>query len=242
MISGDGNYRMVEDELLRVARRFTTHLHRAEYERLKSLARSQNALTIREIERPVVGTPSLEARRRHDRIVQRVKQRSVTGEPETSSRRRQTGLQGLLDAPRLDDEPIAPVPQFISRKRPQVNSTRTRAVDSNLGRSGSSKQRTQSSPALSHATSTPSRQSLHTRHAPISPTVQQAGSPSDTSKAKSRLANLIDDDADDDVDGDDPFGLNQRKIKRHKSREQFRVMQEDPSKREPSPDKMPTFI
>ncbi|KAG6054984.1 hypothetical protein E4U33_007975 [Claviceps sp. LM78 group G4] len=45
---------MVEDELLHTAQQYTTHLHRAEYIRLKAVISSRNAHTIREMERPVV--------------------------------------------------------------------------------------------------------------------------------------------------------------------------------------------
>jgi len=58
MIDGPENddlWRMVEDELLATAQRFTAHLHAAEYQRLKSASRSRNASTIRDISRPVVG-------------------------------------------------------------------------------------------------------------------------------------------------------------------------------------------
>ncbi|KAG6104264.1 hypothetical protein E4U31_002078, partial [Claviceps sp. LM219 group G6] len=50
----DDKYRMVEDELLHTAQQYTTHLHRAEYIRLKAVISSRNAHTIREMERPVV--------------------------------------------------------------------------------------------------------------------------------------------------------------------------------------------
>lgn len=44
---------MVEDEFLSTAHLYTSHLHKAEYLRLKKLARSQNASTIESIARPV---------------------------------------------------------------------------------------------------------------------------------------------------------------------------------------------
>ncbi|KAE9977775.1 hypothetical protein BLS_001141 [Venturia inaequalis] len=44
---------MVEDEFLSTAHLYTSHLHKAEYLRLKKLARSQNASTIQNISRPV---------------------------------------------------------------------------------------------------------------------------------------------------------------------------------------------
>ncbi|KAI1099348.1 hypothetical protein F4804DRAFT_85799 [Jackrogersella minutella] len=58
MIDGlehDDMYRMVEDEFLSTARQFTAHLHAVEYHRLKAASKSQNADTIRNISRPVVG-------------------------------------------------------------------------------------------------------------------------------------------------------------------------------------------
>lgn len=44
---------MVEDEFLSTAHLYTSHLHKAEYIRLKKLARAQNASTIQNIARPV---------------------------------------------------------------------------------------------------------------------------------------------------------------------------------------------
>jgi len=44
---------MVEDEFLETARQFTNHLHRAEYQRLKQLAKSQNASVTQTISRPI---------------------------------------------------------------------------------------------------------------------------------------------------------------------------------------------
>lgn len=51
----DDIYRMVEDEFLSTAQQYTAHLHAAEYHRLKAASKSQNADTIRDISRPVVG-------------------------------------------------------------------------------------------------------------------------------------------------------------------------------------------
>ncbi|KAL1899263.1 hypothetical protein Cpir12675_001547 [Ceratocystis pirilliformis] len=59
MISGIGNddmYCMVEDELYEVAKKFTAHLHEAEYQRLKSEAQSLNVGAGRKIVRPVVSS------------------------------------------------------------------------------------------------------------------------------------------------------------------------------------------
>ncbi|KAI1426578.1 hypothetical protein F5Y12DRAFT_270848 [Xylaria sp. FL1777] len=54
-IDGDDRYRMVEDEFLATAQQFTAHLHAAEYKRLKTASELENAQTIRNISRPVVG-------------------------------------------------------------------------------------------------------------------------------------------------------------------------------------------
>ncbi|PHH54836.1 hypothetical protein CFIMG_001229RA [Ceratocystis fimbriata CBS 114723] len=59
MISGIGNddmYCMVEDELYEVAKKFTAHLHEAEYQRLKSEAQSLDAGAGRKIVCPVVSS------------------------------------------------------------------------------------------------------------------------------------------------------------------------------------------
>ncbi|KAF8450113.1 hypothetical protein BGX38DRAFT_1142261 [Terfezia claveryi] len=55
MVHSDDCYIMVEDELHDIAHQFTRSLHRAEYQRLQSLAASKNASSISEIQRPVNG-------------------------------------------------------------------------------------------------------------------------------------------------------------------------------------------
>ncbi|CAK7273523.1 hypothetical protein SEPCBS119000_005700 [Sporothrix epigloea] len=51
-LDNDDRYRMVEDELLAIARLFTAHLHAAEYQRLRARAKSQTA-TPQSMARPV---------------------------------------------------------------------------------------------------------------------------------------------------------------------------------------------
>jgi hypothetical protein len=89
---------MVEDELLHTARLFTAHLHRAEYARLKQVAKAHNAAAIREIERPVVaGPPTARARRRREAALRTAKQRRVgVDEAQGSS------LLGLMETPRRE--------------------------------------------------------------------------------------------------------------------------------------------
>lgn len=60
-LHADDIYIMVEDEFLCTAHLYTTHLHHAEYQRLKHLARSTNASTIQNISRPVDSITTMRA-------------------------------------------------------------------------------------------------------------------------------------------------------------------------------------
>ncbi|KAM0339539.1 hypothetical protein ACHAPQ_001645 [Fusarium lateritium] len=105
----DDRYRMVEDEFLNMAHQFTTHLHRAEYNRMKNLAKNQNADAIREIERPIVGAPTLLARQRHDTAQRIVKQRKLLGSDANVKDTPYAGssLQGLMESPRKEHKWIS---------------------------------------------------------------------------------------------------------------------------------------
>ncbi|KAI1117959.1 hypothetical protein F5Y14DRAFT_291831 [Nemania sp. NC0429] len=74
-IDGDDRYRMVEDEFLATARQFTAHLHAAEYERLKAASERENAQTIQNISRPVVGKMTELVRTKQERNARGEKQR-----------------------------------------------------------------------------------------------------------------------------------------------------------------------
>ncbi|KAF7562481.1 hypothetical protein G7046_g1651 [Stylonectria norvegica] len=110
MIAGplhDDGYRMVEDEFLNVAHQFTTHLHRAEYNRLKALAKTKNAAAIREIQRPVVGPQTLLAKRRLDSVRREAKQRKLLDPGADDDQASDlpwmgTSLQGLMESPRKE--------------------------------------------------------------------------------------------------------------------------------------------
>ncbi|KAK2059124.1 hypothetical protein LY76DRAFT_512695 [Colletotrichum caudatum] len=122
MIEGlehDDRYRMVEDELFTVARQFTAHLHAAEYQRLKAQTRSQNAETIKNISRPVVGSLTELARKRQEELLRKKKQREALRQAkqeadrrsdesgdETSIPWRGTSLQGLMQSPRKKEVPL----------------------------------------------------------------------------------------------------------------------------------------
>ncbi|TFB03488.1 hypothetical protein CCMA1212_004572 [Trichoderma ghanense] len=127
---------MVEDELLHVAQRFTAHLHRAEYDRLKALAKAQNANTIREIERPIVPdtVPTARTRQRRASRQRALKQRkalAVDGRGDEDRKAKDdgakspvaaTGLRGLMEAPRREGRNIMPAVSASS------TSSRTRAA------------------------------------------------------------------------------------------------------------------
>ncbi|KAL6923682.1 hypothetical protein FSHL1_000931 [Fusarium sambucinum] len=105
----DDRYRMVEDEFLNMAHQFTVHLHRAEYERLKNLAKHQNADTIREIERPIVSPPTFLARQRQETARRVSKQRRLLADPSNEKDIPFTGsnLQGLMESPRKEHKWIS---------------------------------------------------------------------------------------------------------------------------------------
>ncbi|RGP78591.1 hypothetical protein FLONG3_3316 [Fusarium longipes] len=108
-LNHDDRYRMVEDEFLNIANQFTIHLHRAEYSRLKNLAKHQNADTIREIERPVVGAPTLLGRQRQETARRISKQRNVLGSSSNENGKPFAGssLQGLMESPRKEHKWIS---------------------------------------------------------------------------------------------------------------------------------------
>jgi hypothetical protein len=108
-IDHDDKYRMVEDEFLAVAGEFTRHLHAAEYQRLKGLAKSENAEAIQNISRPVTGEMTYLVKRRHAALDTASKQRKGIAkilesksddDDEKPARRPATSLQGLMESPR----------------------------------------------------------------------------------------------------------------------------------------------
>lgn len=240
----DDKYRMVDDEFLHIAQRFTAHLHRAEYDRLKALAKAQNAATIREIERPVVvdAVPTMRARQRSDLAQRDMKQRkTLEGDGEARDDESvlpslaRTNLRGLMEAPRREGRIIMPSASASS------SSSRTRAAAGYSSKS--SPQRDHRSRARSPPTSMPSsskrikfeppshiRPSTTSRRTvlPNPHTSPQATSSSSTGTAHKKIPHS--DRKNDDrqsIDGldeldDDLFGLHKRMMNRKKSREQFK--------------------
>ncbi|RDW80519.1 hypothetical protein BP5796_05217 [Coleophoma crateriformis] len=114
-IDRDDKYRMVEDEFLSTAKRWTVHLHTAEYHRQKRLARSKNATTINSISRPVTQKMPQQTRRKLESVDRSKAQRGMllgllgkkdaNGEDSNSDEADDlpyvgTSLHGLMDGPR----------------------------------------------------------------------------------------------------------------------------------------------
>ncbi|KAI2619174.1 hypothetical protein GGR54DRAFT_131264 [Hypoxylon sp. NC1633] len=115
MIEGlehDDLFRMVEDEFLSTAQQFTAHLHAAEYHRLKAASKTQNADTIKNISRPVVGRMTDLVKKKQDRKMRIERQRSATRKASANKRRageetdpeddswHSKSLYGLMESPR----------------------------------------------------------------------------------------------------------------------------------------------
>ncbi|EKD21663.1 uncharacterized protein L3040_004886 [Drepanopeziza brunnea f. sp. 'multigermtubi'] len=73
----DDRYRMVEDELFKIAQTYTVHLHTAEYKRLQKAVKSENADTINSISRPVTGKMTDHAKRKSEAVAIAKKQRAT---------------------------------------------------------------------------------------------------------------------------------------------------------------------
>ncbi|CZS88589.1 hypothetical protein WAI453_010703 [Rhynchosporium graminicola] len=110
----DDKYRMVEDEFLTVAQKFTVHLHAAEYKRQQSAFKSQNAEAINSISRPVTGKMPDQTKRKLEATAVAKRQRAIIagilGKKESGANSDDsdieelpyigTTLHGLMDSPR----------------------------------------------------------------------------------------------------------------------------------------------
>lgn len=109
----DDRYRMVEDELFKIAQTYTVHLHAAEYKRQQKAVKSQNADTINTISRPVTGIMTDHAKRKAEAVAIAKRQRlliegirgkrsgNVSDESEDEGLPYVgTTLHGLMDSPR----------------------------------------------------------------------------------------------------------------------------------------------
>ena len=100
-LDGDDIYIMVEDEFLAIAKRFTQHLHHAEYVRLKNAAKTRNASTITTISRPTDSITAMreETKRRKVHEAKAAKQKSALEQLKTraAATRPRTGSEEESD-------------------------------------------------------------------------------------------------------------------------------------------------
>lgn len=251
MKDGDEHYRMVEDEFLSVAQRFTTHLHRAEYTRLRQQAASQNAAAISDIERPVVGPSTAESKRKRDAQRRQARQSSIVGGGGAA-----TGLRGLLDSPRKSAAGITGQRRDLFTTRPGARGQDDKATVP----AGSDGAATTSTIQLSQQDSTDTEASedelpgVSTHLGPgndrpvwsTAPAAAPSSSPTpkttlarravprDTVPVERRIA-----DGDEDLeDDDDLFGIKRKRARREKSREKLRSRPAVKS----DPDVVPSFL
>ncbi|OAA81570.1 hypothetical protein LEL_01115 [Akanthomyces lecanii RCEF 1005] len=246
MLPGDDHYRIVEDELLQTAQRFTTHLHRAEYNRLKLIAKSKNGAAIREIERPVVGPLTSDAKRRRDQAKRLSKQRSVLSAQDGSTNQDEsangnspwagTNLRGLLNAPRAEIRSLPP--QTSAASGPPSSLTKA-AVGHCPAPLPASTPRQNVSHAGSFTTPVSTRRARH----PVTPAsstniASSSSTPRRNAKIEAEAPTL-----EDDLDFDDPFGINKRRLDRQKSRDQLKkTIRSAPTNTPSSSDTMPSFV
>ena len=258
MIASDDRYRMVEDEFLHVAQRFTTQLHRAEYNRLKALAKSQNAAAIRAIECPVVGPPTRISRNRRDALGRAARQRTLTGQDDEPSPWVARGLRGLMESPRREARTIRSYAVTAPSTRAAAGFGSRVASPALNGRGGGSDVKRQikgesdetsddgdlgSPTPKSTATGTRANtfQTTQTTNQPLKlinraksePNLKRPSRSSNSERPKPEQENH-------DDDYDDPFGIKRRKIRRAKSREQ--IQKPSDASRAASPDLIPSFL
>ncbi|KAL8347876.1 hypothetical protein RB601_002831 [Gaeumannomyces tritici] len=164
-LDADDGYRMVEDEFLSVAGAFTAHLHKAEYHRLKTLTKNKNAVTIRAISRPVVGSKTEAVKQCQDAAELATRQKaginrergeipSEDGDDDDDSDGLEnpwagTALQGLMTSARPKAVPLSSVIKGSAGTHPGQR----RDVDhssSSVGGSGTSGMQSRSLGAPSH--------------------------------------------------------------------------------------------
>ena len=110
----DDKYRMVEDEFLTIAQKWTVHLHAAEYKRQEKMVKARNAETISSISRPVTDRMPDHTKRKVESVarsktqrnaVEKLVERKVAADDTDDSDEDGlpyvgTTLHGLMDSPR----------------------------------------------------------------------------------------------------------------------------------------------
>ncbi|KAI1205819.1 uncharacterized protein F4807DRAFT_253607 [Annulohypoxylon truncatum] len=140
-LENDDLYRMVEDEFLSTAQQFTAHLHAAEYHRLKAASKSQNADTIRDISRPVVGRMTDLVKKKQERKTRFERQKEVIrkarankgqdGETEREEDSWQSAsLYGLMESPRKQATRLDNLTKAITTTRAAAGFSTTKHLSS----------------------------------------------------------------------------------------------------------------
>lgn len=267
----DDRYRMVEDEFLHTAQLFTTHLHRREYHRLRALARTQSAAAIREIERPVVGITTSTARRRKEAVKRGAKQRKVLQDGDApwmgtslqglmeSPRKQAKPLASYVAAAAGTRAAAGFAAGLSDRRRVGSGASRrearspTRSVESETADDLDGSPVPRRALATTHVTQ--AAVSARSRTRPLKPS-SASGSPTRSfpvaaktpsysslkEQGGARSSSRLDEHVDADDDDDDPFGMNRRRIRHQKSREQLRKPQESQPPKKAAPDTMPSFL
>ncbi|KAF3066505.1 hypothetical protein GL218_08984 [Daldinia childiae] len=139
-LDNDDLYRMVEDEFLSTAQQFTAHLHAAEYHRLKAASKSQNADTIRDISRPVVGRMTDLVKQKQERKARLEKQKAATRKARADRNRnddstasesdlwRSASLHGLMESPRKKAARLDKLTKVATTTRAAADLTSSRPI------------------------------------------------------------------------------------------------------------------
>lgn len=228
---------MVEDELLHTGRRFTTHLHRAEYNRLKQLAKVQNAATIREIERPVVpGVSTARAKRRKEAASRTAKQTRLLEEKDMPWAG--TSLQGLMETPRGEGSSIQVLGGGGTRAAAGFGASLGDGEGDSRGDLLSVREREPVTPRVREGLHSASSGNASSR----SVRVREVGAEGSRGVAVRSSGGRGDDGVEGEADEDDPFGVNKRRVRREKSRDQMRKGVEKETPKKLSPDTIPSFF
>lgn len=214
-VDADDAWVMVEDEFLETANLFTQHLHRAEYQRLKELVRTQNESVMRNIMRPVAS---------NTKVVGETAKR-MEADAKSSSQRKvlQAITKGEADTPWMQDPRLAGL-----MNRPPASSallaSRTGAKANTRAAAGFAKAHP-SPPRVSQEKSTPT--SSKSRPSGLAGLAREIERP-----------HTSDDDGDDDLDGPSHFRVPLGKPKKmhhpqERSFESTRTSQYEPHRDRP---------
>lgn len=182
----DDKYRMVEDEFLSIAKKWTVHLHTAEYHRQKRMARNKNAEAINSISRPVTQRMPEQTRKKLDSINLSKTQRSML-----------LGLLGKKDggAEESDGEEADDLPYIGTSLHGLMDSPRKRAAS--LVKLGSITSGTRAAAGFQNPVQRSSQRSRHS----TSPQPRSAMAMASAKAPGSGSVTESTDDEDDDLDG-----------------------------------------